>query len=140
MSRYVVDASVAVKWFVPETHTEAALRLLDGSHQLLAPDLLLPEMGNILWKKVRRRQLTTQESHDIIRDFMTVPLSFHPPLDLAAPALELAIETDRTVYDAVYLTLAVLHGCRLVTADRRFHDAIRRVPLRPHLCWVEDEL
>ena len=40
MSRVVVDASVAVKWFLPEIHSEAALRYLDGDYERVAPDLL----------------------------------------------------------------------------------------------------
>ena len=54
---YVIDASVAVKWFVPEVHSEHALRLLRKKFALLAPELIQAEFGNILWKKCRAGEL-----------------------------------------------------------------------------------
>ena len=45
MSRYTIDASVAVKWFVAEVHSEAAARWLDFNPVLVAPDLLFAEAG-----------------------------------------------------------------------------------------------
>ena len=48
MSLFVVDASVAIKWFFPEIHGDAALRLLEGEHRLHAPDLIYSEFGNVL--------------------------------------------------------------------------------------------
>ena len=56
MMKVVVDASVAAKWFLPEIHSDAAARLLDPAIALYAPDLIVPEFGNILWKKIRRRK------------------------------------------------------------------------------------
>jgi hypothetical protein len=58
----VVDASVVIKWFIDEVHAEAARRLQAEHYDLLAPDVLWPESGNILWKKVRRGELTTAEA------------------------------------------------------------------------------
>ena len=58
MNRFVVDASVAIKWWVPEVHSADALRYLDPDIGREAPDLLLAEAGNILWKKVNRGELT----------------------------------------------------------------------------------
>ena len=66
MSRYVVDASVAVKWLVPEIHTQEAEQLLDPTHVLLAPDLLYAEVGNALWKRVRRRELRAEEARLVL--------------------------------------------------------------------------
>jgi predicted nucleic acid-binding protein len=43
MIKLVVDASVAAKWYVPEIHSDAAVRLLDPEIVLLAPDLIIPE-------------------------------------------------------------------------------------------------
>ena len=54
MSAFVVDASVVVKWFVPEVHSDAARRLLTLSHEYFAPDLLFAETANTIWKKIRR--------------------------------------------------------------------------------------
>ena len=59
MKKVVVDASVAAKWFLPEIHSPAAERLLDPSIVLCAPDLIVPELGNIVWKKLRRNEITT---------------------------------------------------------------------------------
>jgi predicted nucleic acid-binding protein len=53
----VIDASVAIKWFVPEPLSDQAERLLDGGDSLFAPDFLLIEFGNIIWKKVRLGEL-----------------------------------------------------------------------------------
>ena len=51
MSLYVVDASVVIKWFVPEIHGDAARRLLSAPHEYFSPDLLFPEVGNAIWKR-----------------------------------------------------------------------------------------
>lgn len=121
----VVDCSVALKWYVPELHAESASELLDGSHELHAPDLLLPEFGNCLWKKVRWGELAASESRTILRAFETVPLEIHPSQLLLEAGLELALHTARTVYDSLYVALAILLDCPFVTADQRLFSALR---------------
>jgi predicted nucleic acid-binding protein len=54
VSVFVVDASLVIKWFVPEVDSAAARRWLDAPHDYIAPDLLFPEGGHTVWKKVRR--------------------------------------------------------------------------------------
>ncbi len=139
MSAYVLDASVLAKWFVPEVHTEEALRYGVGGHELMAPDLILSELGNILWKKVRRREISVAMGRRIIAKVTeTPPLVLYPPHALLGPALEIAIEVDRSVYDSLYLALAVIQNCRLVTADRKLLNSLRRGPLEDRLAWVGD--
>ena len=68
MSAFVVDASVVVKWFVPEIHSQAARRLLILSHAYFAPDLLFAETANAIWKKIRRGELTTVRGQQLVED------------------------------------------------------------------------
>lgn len=56
--KYVVDASVVVKWYVPEIYCDESIRLLEGGNELHVPELLLPEFSNIIWKKSAATKLT----------------------------------------------------------------------------------
>jgi predicted nucleic acid-binding protein len=139
VSRIVVDASVAAKWFLNETHSPAAVRLV-GEHDLLAPDLLLPELAQVIWKRTRRGELTGEQGIAILRQLNRAPLTIHSSALLIEIALEIALALARTVYDCLYLTLAIQQRCRLVTADRRFHQALQRGPFASHVLWVEDRI
>ncbi len=133
MSAVVVDCAVAIKWFVPEELSAEAEGLLDGTRDLLAPDLLFAELGNVLWKKVSRRELTTAEARAVLSGISKVPLAVTPSRDLTAAALEIALAHGRTVYDAIYVALAVAHDCTLVTADERLVRALGVGPLARHV-------
>src|SRR5262245_27783673 len=105
--KYVVDASVAVKWYVPEIYSVEAERLLDPAHDLHAPDLIIPEFGNILWKKSGRGELTAAQARKIIEAFIEVPMLKYPASTLLGAAFAGAVQTGQTVYDWTYLALAV---------------------------------
>jgi predicted nucleic acid-binding protein len=124
MKPLVVDASVAAKWFLPEPDVAAALRLLDGRHRLAAPDLIRSEFGNLVWKLHARGVLDTKEASDLIEHFLSMPLEIHDSAYLLAPALQIAIATHRTMYDSLYLALAVELGGTVVTADERWVNAL----------------
>ena len=138
MSRHVVDASVAIKWFVEEVYADHARRLQDDEYDLLAPGLFWPESGNILWKKVQRGELTAEEARLIRKGLEKQPIHTFPSGLVLEPALEIAIETGRTVYDACYLALAMLIGCPLVTADRRLFNSLQGSRYDQHLRWIAD--
>jgi predicted nucleic acid-binding protein len=140
MIRHVVDASVAVKWFVEEVHADAARYLLADVYALYAPDLLWPECGNILWKKVQQGELTAQEARLIREGLELQPLHIAPCRLLFEPALEIALDTGRTVYDSCYLALAMLTESPLVTADQRLFNALRHTDYTPYLIWVAELL
>lgn len=82
----VADASVAVKWYVTEIHTAEAEKLLDGSYEIQAPELILPEFGGIVWKKARRNDLTEREATQIIDAFGKQDMTFHSPQTLLKAA------------------------------------------------------
>lgn len=138
MSVFVVDASVALKWYVPEVHSEDALRLLRRGNEFHVPDLFFAEAGNILWKKVNRGELTGAVGHRIARALRAVPEEVHATADLLEGALELAMRHGCTVYDALYVALAVAEDLHLVTADRRLFQRMAKTPFARHVRWVED--
>jgi len=139
VSRFVVDASVAIKWYLPEPNSVDADRLLSGGFQLLAPDLLFPEMGNILWKRVMRSEITVQKAQVILHALESLPLTLRPASVLAENAMTIACGLKRSFYDSLYLALAVMADCRLVTADRKLFDAVKNAaPIKKHLLWIED--
>lgn len=138
MTRYVVDASVVVKWFIPEIHSADALRYLDDAIELWAPDLLLPETANILWKKVRRNEIGLDTARRIARALRSTPIRIQPSEPLMDAALDLAIRLDRSAYDCLYLALAVAGKCSLVTADRRLYNALQGGPCSGDVRWIEE--
>ena len=136
MSLYVVDANVVAKWFVPEPLSDEAVRLLDDEHELASPDLLWPEVGNVVWKKSRAGQITPQEASRIVAALDTCPLTAFPSRLVLGGALEIAFGTGRSVYDSVYLALAVALECPLATADERLANALLGSPLARHVAWI----
>lgn len=118
MSRVVVDASVAIKWVVPEPGTAEALALLQGGG-LCAPDLIVPECASILWKKTRRGELSPEEACLAARVIEQVELEILPTRSLLEPATHLANLLDHPAYDCIYLALAQAQGSVLITADER---------------------
>jgi predicted nucleic acid-binding protein len=139
VSRIVVDASVAIKWYLPEPYSAAAERLLAGGFRLIAPDLLVAEVGNVLWKRVMRSELTVRKAQDILAALETLPLTLHPAPVLAENAMTIACGLKRSFYDSLYLALAMTADCRLVTADRKQFDMLKDAsPVRKHILWIED--
>ncbi|PYQ67530.1 MAG: PIN domain nuclease [Acidobacteria bacterium] len=138
MSDYVVDASVVVKWFLPEPFTEAARRLRGESIHCSSPDLLLLEVPNVLWKYVVRGTLDLATAKEAVNALSVAPIRVHGADSLFADAFRLAVETRRSVYDCTYLALAIQEDCSLVTADRKFYDALQTGPFAPRLLWIGD--
>ncbi|HYN06711.1 MAG TPA: type II toxin-antitoxin system VapC family toxin [Vicinamibacterales bacterium] len=128
MSVFVIDASVVVKWFVPEIHSDAARRLLTLPHEYLAPDLLFAETANTIWKKVRRKELAADEGRQLVADMGRIAVETVSCRALADDAYALANATGRTVYDSMYVALAVRLNTRALTADDRLDAALRNVP------------
>ncbi len=115
----VIDASVGLKWFVEEDGSAQAADLLAGPGLLIAPDLILAEVGNAAWKAVRNGTMQPEQfDHAAAR----LPAAFDELTPLAAlsrRAGAIAVALDHPVCDCCYLALAEARGATLVTADRR---------------------
>ncbi len=131
MSLVVVDASVAAKWFLPakgETLIEEAFRLLrqytKGEVRLVVPDLFWAELGNLLWRAMRQGRCTKATAESALASLKDRKLPTVSTLALLDLALGIATTFDRTVYDSLYVALALHSKAQLVTADERLANAL----------------
>jgi predicted nucleic acid-binding protein len=139
VSVFVVDASLVIKWFIPEIHSAAAQRWLDAPHDYFAPDLLFSEAGNAVWKKVRRRELQEIDGRQLVTDLTRIAVQTVPTRSLVEDAMGLALAAGTTVYDAIYLALAVRLETAVITGDDRFAEQLAKHPLLlPHVRRVQD--
>lgn len=112
----IVDTSVAVKWIAAEEDSTAARALI--GEPLIAPDLLLAELSNAVWKKWRRGQLAVEQVR-LAQPFVTSFVEFVPSVPLAEEALRIALELEHPVYDCFFLAAAHKLQVKLVTADAK---------------------
>jgi predicted nucleic acid-binding protein len=134
----VVDACVAAKWVLPaagEGLLDQANRLIERhvrrDLQLLAPDLIEAEIGNVLWKAVRRKRIGQAEAENSLRRFTELGIHTIPTFELLDRALQIAVGWDRSFYDSLYVALALATKTELITADERLVHALgSRFPVR----------
>ncbi len=136
----VIDASVIIKAYVPEILSDKAAevmaRVADGELLLSAPDLLYPEIGNILWKKHRLHELTLAEVNEIVDAMSALPIKIEASLPIFPLAVPLAIKCGITAYDAMYVTVATIYETKLLTADRRLVEALAKTQFSKHVQWL----
>lgn len=133
--KYVLDSSVALKWVLPEPDSGRAIRLRDESnasiHDLLAPDIFIPEIANGLAMAERQGRIKTGEAviffHDILRNAPAI----HATPSLLIRAMEISLSTRQAVYDGIYVALAEREGCEMVSADDQLVRTL--LPLFPFL-------
>lgn len=122
--RFVVDASVAVKWLVEEEGSKLAAQLLKGDHDLHAPRLMVSEIINALWRKARLGEIEHSRAGVLAAAIPEMPLRWSDDERVCADTVRLALTLDRPVYDCIYLALGHRLGATLVTADTRFANAV----------------
>ena len=122
--KYVIDASIGMKWEIVEVDSDIACLLRDeyrqGIHELLAPDLFPTEVCNSLLMAERRKRIQPGDAILFFADVMlTPPILYDAIPDLLPRALVIASTINSSVYDAMYVALAEREGCELVTADSK---------------------
>lgn len=138
MKLFILDASVAVKWYLPretEDLVDHALELLASYKRrgiaLAAPDLLWAEFGNVMWKAVRSGRMSERDARIACQDMRAWELKIFDSQDLLESALTVALAHRRTFYDSLYVALAVQSKTELITADERLVTALgSRFPVR----------
>ena len=136
----VIDASVLIKFYVPEILSDKAEELLtrveQGDVMLLAPDLIYPEVGNILWKKQSIKELTRSEVEEITDAIVSLPLKIEASKLLLPLAIDIGIAYKITVYDAIYISMARVYEIKMMTADRKLADAMAKTDLKEYVAWL----
>ncbi len=120
----VLDASVALKWVLPESDSDKAIRLRDdfrnASVELLAPDVFPTEVGHALARAERRQLIPRPQGALFLADVLsTIPRLFPSYPGLIIRAFAIASQMRIGVYDCLYVALAEREGCELITADDR---------------------
>jgi predicted nucleic acid-binding protein len=135
LNGYILDASVAAKWFLRgaaegliEQSTALLRDYIGGKVTLAVPDLFWPEFGNILWKATKQTRVSLQHAAEAIKLLRTYGLLSYPTEMLIEDAFSIAAKFDRSVYDSVYVALAILQNMPLITADERLVSS-----LSPHV-------
>lgn len=129
----VVDASVAVKWFVVEEDSPKAERLLATIEIIHAPTLLKSEIANALWKNWRRKNIDAEQAKMSLRNIGRVVGRWHEMDALLPQALDWSLAYDHPVYDLCYLALARAINVPLLTADERLLRTLAGTPESGHL-------
>jgi predicted nucleic acid-binding protein len=135
----VIDASVALKWALPEEDSKLAEDLLDRGAALCAPAFIFVELANALWFHMRTGKLNAEEAAGCMRDLRQAPLELWDGEEPLPSTLEWARRLDHAVYDCAYLALALHLDGTCVTADRRFwHKAGMRDDLGDRVVLLSD--
>ncbi len=125
-----------MKWSVSEALSDAAHSLLEADHELIAPDLLQIEASNALIKKVRRHEMSAVIAREAV-DAIARYVLLRPSAGVFNAAVEIALTQGCTVYDAVYIALALNEECPLVTADERLVRGLKSA-LGDAMIWLGD--
>jgi predicted nucleic acid-binding protein len=126
----VVDASVALKWVLPEPDSHLAQALAEGDEELLVPDFWLNEATNVCWLQVRKGKWTPDEAREALELLRAqVPVTPASSLALHDVALDIGLAVNHSTYDTLYVAFAIAVGARgIVVADRAFISDMRRHP------------
>lgn len=113
---------MAVKWFIIEPGRPEARRLLDREQHLIAPELIVVEVVNVIWRRLMADRIDRTQAAAAARELPQMFAELRPLAELAERALAIADELRHPAYGCFYLALAEARDAKLVTADRRFAE------------------
>lgn len=134
----VIDACVAIKWFIPEEDYEKVSGIIQNYPEFLAPELFLIEMDAIITKKVRKREIELSEAYILHTEVRKLPFKLIRYDQTAKLSFELSATLPITTYDATYLSVALQFDEEVYTADNRFYRGISTTPFRDYVKSIYD--
>lgn len=141
MKNFIVDASVVLKWYLPdELGVNQALSLIaefvEGGLSLHAPDLIDYEFVNAMWVAGKMGRISAEDRDAAVKNFLNIEITKTNIKELFERLLAIATEYNRSCYDAAYLALAEVIDAPLVTGDKRLYNAVE--DKIPSVTWIED--
>lgn len=133
MNSPVIDACVAIKWFLPEINYEKAGAILTKYKKMIVPDLFYIEMDAIIVRKVRQKLLSSDDADEIYTEMRNIPSVIVPYKRISKIAFDLSSALFITQYDACYLSVAIEHNQSFYTADKRLARAIKDTPFENYI-------
>lgn len=138
MTTLVLDASVAVKWFLPaksEPLAAEALALYQNYQRqnigFIVPDIFWAEIGSAFWKAIRAGRVQKISAHAAITELLQCEFPTVAIATLLENAFLIATTFERSIYDSLYVALASQSGAELVTADEKLANALAsRFPVK----------
>jgi predicted nucleic acid-binding protein len=134
----LIGSCVCVKWVVHEQHSEKAIDLLESDFDLIAPDIVLIEAANALWKNVRRGLLTAEQAQARLADLPGFFNRLLPSSDFVGEALTLGLATQLPIYDCVYVVASRRTGAKLITADTKLVAKLTDTSDGPNVIHLTD--
>ncbi|MGX5734228.1 type II toxin-antitoxin system VapC family toxin [Bosea thiooxidans] len=134
----VIDASAALRWFMPATPTASTHPLPATDLPLVAPDLFLAEVRNTALVHIRKRELAREQAIAMVATIDRLMTGYFPMANMSEMAWSMALEFDHTVYDCFYIALARQLDAQLVTADERMIRKFASTAIGPRLIHSAD--
>lgn len=128
--KYVIDSSVGLKWELPELDSPKALAIRNDFtnwiHELIAPDVYAIEVAHAITRAERQSILTPSQGTLALGRMMGLLPTLFQSLPLLQRAYEISSKARIGVYDCLYVALAEREGCKLLTADQRLINSLRK--------------
>lgn len=138
--KYVVDASVGIKQFIPNPLLGKTKQLFANlsysTIEIYVPDLFYVESANTLWKYIRAEQLTPTQVQEYLSVLKMYPLQVVSTVELIEIAVNIAVSHNISAYDATYVTLSENVKAPLLTLDKKLLNNLRDTPY--NICLFDD--
>ena len=139
--KYVLDASIALSWVLPRLHSVKARTLrddyLNGTHDLIAPDVFPAETANALTKSERQKTIAVGDAATLHLKILKACPNLHSYVPLMQRAIDISSQTRTAFYDCLYVALAEQEQCEVVTVDDKFINSVQKqFPFVIHLATL----
>ncbi len=123
----ILDVSAAVEILLLKEKKEIFQNKVNAENWVIAPDLFISEISNVLWKYYKANIISHEECIQFVEDGINMIDDFHACHDLWKEALGESIKNAHSVYDMFYVILARRNDGTLLTNDKKLSGICNRL-------------